>query len=30
MNSLNFIDHPLVGTPYGIALDLGIVLAIVC
>ena len=30
MNSLNFIDHPLVGTPYGVALDLCIVLAIVC
>ena len=30
MNFLNFINHPLVGTPYGIALDLGIVLAIAC
>ena len=30
MNFLNFIDHPLVGTPYGSALDLCIVLAIVC
>ncbi|MXZ35842.1 MAG: DUF1295 domain-containing protein [Acidobacteria bacterium] len=28
MNFLNFIDHPLVGTPYGAALDLCIVLAI--
>ena len=27
---LNFINHPLVGTPYGVALDLCIVLAIVC
>ena len=30
MNSLNFIDHRLVGTPYGVALDLCIVLAIAC
>ena len=30
MNFLNFINHPLVGTPYGFALDLCIVLAIVC
>ena len=30
MNFLNFINHPLVGTPYGFALDLGIALAIVC
>ena len=30
MNFLNFINHPLVGTPYGLALDLCIVLAIVC
>ena len=30
MNFLNFIDHPLVGTPYGVALDLCIVLAITC
>ena len=30
MNFLNFINHPLVGNPYGIALDLCIVLAIVC
>ena len=30
MNFLNFIDHPLVGTPYGSALDLCIVLAIAC
>ena len=27
LNILNFIDHPLVGTPYGAALDLCIVLA---
>ncbi len=30
MNSLNFINHPLVGTPYGSALDLCIVLATTC
>ena len=30
MNFLNFIDHPLVGAPYGVALDLCIVLAIAC
>ena len=30
MNFLNFINHPLVGTPYGFALDLCIVLAIGC
>ena len=30
MNFLNFINHPLVGTPYGFALDLCIALAIVC
>ena len=30
MNFLNFINHPLAGTPYGFALDLCIVLAIVC
>ncbi len=30
MNFFNFIKHPLVGTPYGSALDLCIVLAIVC
>ena len=30
MNFLNFINHPLVGTPFGIALDLCIVLAIGC
>lgn len=30
MISLNFIDHPLVGTPYGVALDLGILLAVAC
>ena len=30
MNSLNFIDHPLVGTPFGVALDLCIVLATTC
>ncbi len=30
MNTLNFINHPLVGTPYGIALDLCIVLATTC
>ena len=30
MNFLNFINHPLVGTPYGLALDLCIVLAIGC
>ena len=30
MNFLNFINHPLVGTPYGFALDLCIVLAMGC
>ena len=30
MSFLNFINHPLVGTPYGSALDLCIVLAIAC
>lgn len=30
MSSLNFIDHPLVGAPYGVALDLCIVLAVAC
>ena len=30
MPSLNFISHPLVGTPYGTALDLAIVLAVTC
>ena len=30
MSFLNFIHHPLVGTPYGVALDLCIALAIVC
>ena len=27
---MNFLNHPLVGTPYGTALDLTIVLAVVC
>ena len=30
MSYLNFIDHPLVGMPFGAALDLAIVLAITC
>ena len=30
MNFFNFINHPLVGTPYGYALNLCIALAIVC
>ena len=30
MGPLNFIDHPLVGTPYGVALDLCIALAVAC
>ncbi len=30
LNILNFIDHPLAGTPYGAALDLCIVLATTC
>lgn len=30
MTYLNFIPHPLVGTPYGLALDLTIVLGLVC
>ena len=30
MSSLNFIDHPLAGMPFGAALDLAIVLAITC
>ena len=30
MPPLSFIDHPLVGTPFGVALDLAIVLAILC
>ncbi len=30
MPSLSFIDHPLVGTPYGTALDLAIALAAAC
>lgn len=30
MNSLNFVNHPLVDTPYGVALDLCIVLAVAC
>ena len=30
MSHLNFVDHPLMGMPYGAALDLAIVLAITC